>query len=154
MKLEDRLLLEETRRHFFGRCAIGVGQIALASMLNAAETKPANPMAEKPPMFPPKAKNVIFLHMAGGPSQLELFDHKPKLNQFDGQVAPDEIIKGKRFAFMDTFTKNPPRLLANRREFRQYGNSGFWFSSLLPNIATVTDDLTMIHGISTENFNH
>jgi hypothetical protein len=105
-------------------------------------------------MFPAKAKNVIFLHMAGGPSQLELFDHKPKLNQFDGQVAPDEIIKGKRFAFMDTFTKNPPRLLANRREFKQYGKSGFWVSSLLPHIATVADDLTMIHGISTENFNH
>jgi len=55
--------------------------------------------------------------MAGGPSQLEMFDHKPKLNEFDGKVAPDEIIKGKRFAFMDTFAKNPPRLLANRREF-------------------------------------
>jgi len=156
---EDRLLLSETRRHFFSKCAIGVGQIALASLLNsgkssAATTTSPNPMAEKPTMFPPKAKNIIFLHMAGGPSQLDMFDYKPALKDLDGKVAPDELIKGKRFAFMDTFTKNPPRILASHREFRQYGNSGFWVSSLLPNLATVVDDLTMIHGISTENFNH
>jgi hypothetical protein len=159
MTPEDRWLLGETRRHFFGRCAVGLGQIALAGLLTdgkagAATTKPLNPMAEKPAMFPPKAKNVIFLHMAGGPSQLDLFDYKPKLKALDGKVAPDEIMKGKRFAFMDTFTKNPPRLLGTHREFKQYGNSGFWISSLLPNIATVADDLTMVHGISTENFNH
>jgi hypothetical protein len=159
MTPEDRWLLGETRRHFFGRCAVGLGQIALAGLLTdgkagAATTKPLNPMAEKPAMFPPKAKNVIFLHMAGGPSQLDLFDYKPKLKALDGKVAPDEIMKGKRFAFMDTFTKNPPRLLGTHREFKQYGNSGFWVSSLLPNIATVADDLTMVHGISTENFNH
>jgi len=152
-------LLTETRRHFFNRCAMGVGQIALASLLNggtseAATTPVLNPMAEKPTMFPPKVKNVIFLHMAGGPSQLEMFDHKPKLKEFDGKVAPDELIKGKRFAFMDTFTKNPPRLLANHREFKQYGDSGIWVSSLLPHLSTVVDGLTMIHGISTENFNH
>src|SRR5215472_9065088 len=136
MTQEDRLLLDETRRHFFARCAIGLGQIALARMLNdgkagAATTKPVNPMAEKPTMFPPKAKNIIFLHMAGGPSQLDLFDYKPKLREFDGKIAPDEIMKGKRFAFMDTFTKNPPRLLGTHREFKQYGKSGFWVSSLL-----------------------
>jgi hypothetical protein len=156
---EDRLLLSETRRHFFNRCAIGVGQIALASLLNAgkgsaATTASQNPMAEKPTMFPPKAKNIIFLHMAGGPSQLDMFDYKPRLKDLDGKIAPDELIKGKRFAFMDTFTKNPPRILASHREFKQYGDSGFWVSSLLPNLATVVDDLTMIHGISTENFNH
>lgn len=159
MNTEDRLLLAETRRHFFRKCAIGVGQIALASLLNAgkgsaATTASQNPMAEKPTMFPPKAKNIIFLHMAGGPSQLDMFDYKPRLKDLDGKVAPDELIKGKRFAFMDTFTKNPPRILASHREFKQYGNSGFWVSSLLPNLATVVDDLTMIHGISTENFNH
>jgi Protein of unknown function (DUF1501) len=155
--MEDRILLEETRRHFFSRCAVGLGQIALASLLENGRLDAAasnNPMAEKPTMFPARAKSVIFLHMAGGPSQLEMFDHKPKLKDLDGKIAPDELIKGKRFAFMDTFTKNPPRLLANHREFRQYGNSGFWVSSLLPHLSTVVDDLTMIHGISTENFNH
>ena len=159
MTPEDRSLLGETRRHFFGKCAIGIGQIALAELLGngkaaAATTKTVNPMAEKPAMFPARVKSVIFLHMAGGPSQLDLFDYKPKLKELDGKVAPDEIMKGKRFAFMDTFTKNPPRLLGTHREFKQYGQAGFWFSSLLPNISTVADDLTMIHGISTENFNH
>jgi len=158
MTPEQRALLADTRRHFFSRCAVGVGQVALASLLNGgrgeAATVAANPMAEKPPMFPPKVKNVIFLHMAGAPSQLDMLDYKPALQKFDGKVAPDEIIKGKRFAFMDTFAKNPPRLLASHREFKQYGNAGFWFSSLLPNLAGVADDLTMIHGISAENFNH
>jgi hypothetical protein len=159
MSLEDRILLQETRRHFFSRCGVGLGQIALASLLNegrifGAAAKPANPMAPKPAHFPAKVKNVIYLFMAGAPSQIDMFDYKPKLAEHDGTVAPDEIIKGKRFAFMDTFTKNPPKLLGSRREFRQYGKSGMYFSSLLPHIATVADELTMFHGISTENFNH
>src|SRR5947209_1986327 len=136
MKSQDDLLLDDTRRHFFRRCGIGIGQIALASLLNdreiyGATAKPSNPMAARPPMFPPRVRNVIFMHMAGGPSQLELFDHKPKLAEYDGKVAPEELIKGKRFAFMDTFTKAPPRLLGNHREFRQYGQSGLWVSSLM-----------------------
>jgi len=159
MTNDERQLLFETRRHFFSRCGIGLGQIALASLLQDAKiygatAQPVNPMAPKPPMFPPKVKNVIFLHMAGAPSQFELFDYKPKLKEYDGKVAPDDLIKGKRFAFMDTFTKAPPRLLGCHREFKQYGKSGFWFSSLLPHLATLADDLTMIHGLSTENFNH
>src|SRR6185503_9901337 len=159
MSPEDRILLQQTRRHFFSRCGVGLGQVALASLLNegrifAADSKPLNPMAAKPPQFPAKVKNVIYLFMAGAPSQIDMFDYKPKLSEHDGTVAPDEIIKGKRFAFMDTFTKNPPKLLGSRREFKQYGQSGMYFSSLLPHIATVADDLTMFHGISTENFNH
>jgi hypothetical protein len=85
---------------------------------------------------------------------LELFDYKPELAKYDGKVAPDSLLKGKRFAFMDTFAKNPPKLLGTRREFKQYGQSGMYFSELLPNIAKIADELTMIHGISTENFNH
>jgi hypothetical protein len=131
MTNDQRQLLFETRRHFFSRCGIGLGQIALAALLQDAKiygaTQPVNPMAPKPPMFPPKVKNVIFLHMAGAPSQFELFDYKPKLKEYDGKVAPDDLIKGKRFAFMDTFTKAPPRLLGCHREFKQYGKSGFWF---------------------------
>ena len=72
-------------------------------------------------------KNVIYLFMAGGPSQLELFDYKPALSKYDGKVAPDSILKGKRFAFMDTFAKNPPKLLGTRREFKQYGQSAHAF---------------------------
>jgi len=155
---QDRLLLD-TRRQFFQRCGISLGQIALASLLSDGKllggaTEAVNPMRPKPPHFPAKVKNVIYLFMAGAPSQLELFDYKPALSKYDGQVAPDSILKGKRFAFMDTFAKNPPKLLGSRRKFKQYGQSGMNFSELLPNIATVADELTMIHGISTENFNH
>jgi hypothetical protein len=93
-----------TRRQFFSRCALGLGSIALASMMKeqelfGASAGPAlNPMAIKPPHFPAKAKNIIYLFMAGGPSQLELFDHKPKLQELNGQPIPDSFIEGKRFA--------------------------------------------------------
>ncbi len=102
MTPEQRLLQFETRRHFFSRCGVGVGKIALASMLggrmmSAATAKAVNPNAPKPPHFPPKVKNVIYLFMAGGPSQLELFDYKPALQQYDGKSAPESLLKGKRF---------------------------------------------------------
>jgi hypothetical protein len=159
MTPEDLSLLAATRRQFFSRCGLSLGQIALASLLSdgkmfAGPNEAANPMAPKSPHFSPKVKNVIYLFMAGAPSQLELFDYKPELAKYDGKVAPDSLLKGKRFAFMDTFAKNPPKLLCTRREFKQYGQSGMYFSELLPNIATTADELTMIHGISTENFNH
>src|SRR5438093_13693974 len=95
-----------TRRHFFGRCAMGLGGIALASLLSdkqllgAAPGASANPMAPKPPHFKARARNIIYLLMAGGPSQLELFDYKPKLAELNGQPIPQSFIEGKRFAFM------------------------------------------------------
>jgi len=155
----DEIALRQTRRHFFSRCGVGVGRIALASLLGrdalfGASTQTQNPMAPKPPHFPPKVKNVIYLFMAGAPSQLELFDYKPVLKQYDGKPAPESLLKGKRFAFMDTFTKAPPKLLGTRREFKQYGNEGLYFSELLPNIGSVADDVALISGISTDNFNH
>ena len=146
MKTEDELLQFVTRRHFFSRCTVGVGGIALASLLGAETSKQ--------PHFPARIKNVIYLFMAGGPSQLDLFDYKPKLQQFDGKAAPESLLKGKRFAFMDTFAKEPPKLLGSRREFKQHGKSGLYFSDLLPHIATVADDIAMISGVNTDNFNH
>src|SRR6266550_2693833 len=159
MTPEQRLLQFETRRHFFSRCGVGVGKIALASMLggrmmSAATAKAVNPNAPKPPHFPAKVKNVIYLFMAGGPSQLELFDYKPALQQYDGKSAPESLLKGKRFAFMDTFSKEPPKLLGTRREFKRYGKSGLYVSELLPNIGSVADDIALISGVSTDNFNH
>src|SRR3989442_273222 len=159
MTPEDRFLQFETRRHFFSRCGVGVGKIALGSllggrMMSAATTKAVNPNAPKPPHFPPKVKNVIYLFMAGGPSQLELFDYKPALQQYDGKSAPESLLKGKRFAFMDTFAKEPPKLLGTRREFKRYGKSGQYVSELLPNIGGVVDDIALISGVSTDNFNH
>ncbi len=159
MTPEDRLLQFQTRRHFFSRCGVGLGQIALASLISdgglfGATAKPANPMAPKPPHFPPKVKSVIYLFMAGAPSQLELFDYKPKLQEYDGKTAPESLLKGKRFAFMDSFTKDPPKLLGTRRQFQRYGKGGIYISELLPNIGSVADDIALISGVSTDNFNH
>jgi Protein of unknown function (DUF1501) len=159
MTLEDRLLQSETRRYFFGQCGLGLGRLALASLLGdgvarAAAATSANPAAPKAPHFPPTAKNVIYLFMAGGPSQLELFEYKPKLQEYDGKTAPESLFKGKRFAFMDTFVKEPPKLLGTRREFKQHGKSGLYVSELLPNIGSAADDIAMISGVSTDNFNH
>jgi hypothetical protein len=156
MTLEDRLLLARTRRHFFRDCGIGLGKMALASLLagrmQAARTD--NPMAAKPPHFPAKAKSVIYLFMAGGPSQFELFDYKPELQKFDGKTAPASLLEGKRFAFMDTFAKEPPKLLGTRRQFKQYGASGAWLSDLIPSIGSVIDDFAVVSGVATDNFNH
>jgi hypothetical protein len=103
---------------------------------------------------PAKADHVIYLFQCGGPSQLELFDYKPELQKYDQKTAPAELLKGKRFAFMDTFTKEPPKLLGTRREFSQHGQSGHWLSELLPNVAKVADDISFVKGLSTDNFNH
>jgi len=159
MEMDDRNLLAATRRQFFGRCAVSLGQIAMASLLTdgklfGASAKPENPMAPKQPHFPAKVKNIIYLFMAGGPSQLELFDYKPKLQEYDRQVAPESIMKGKRFAFMDTFTKSPPKLLGTQRVFQRHGKSGLYVSDLLPNISRVADDIALISAIATDNFNH
>jgi hypothetical protein len=159
MTHEERLLQLETRRHFFSRCGVGLGRTALAGLLSGgtvfgAPSSAGNPMAPKAPHFPARAKSVIYLFMAGAPSQLELFDYKPALHRFDGQPAPESILKGKRFAFMDTFAKSPPKLLASRREFQKRGQSGIWVSDLLPNIGSVADEISLVSGISTDNFNH
>ena len=97
MTPEERRLQQETRRHFFGRMGVGIGQLALTEMLAGgklfgAETKSANPMAPRAPHFAPKVKSVIFLHMAGGPSQLDLFDYKPKLNEYDSILGNNRTV--------------------------------------------------------------
>ncbi|MEO7297719.1 MAG: DUF1501 domain-containing protein [Verrucomicrobiota bacterium] len=153
-------LRETTRRQFFGKCAMGLGGIALASMLSeqnmfGGETiKLVNPLHPKPGNSPAKTKNIIYLFMAGGPSQLDLFDYKPKLNEYNGQPIPDSYLKGKRFAFMDTFAKNPPKLLGSKRKFSRRGQSGAWVSELFPHTATIVDDISLVHSCATDVFNH
>src|SRR3979411_2454675 len=111
MDLRERLLVGQTRRHFFEDCALGLGSMALGMLLGegrAAAKEPARPpppLTPRPAHFPARAKSVIYLFMAGGPSQLELFDFKPKLQQYSGEPIPDSFIEGRRVAFMDTFTK-------------------------------------------------
>ncbi|PYT25848.1 MAG: sulfatase [Acidobacteria bacterium] len=158
MDREDLLLQLETRRHFFSRCGVGLGKLALLSLLSDgsvfAEPAASNPSQAKPGHFPAKAKSVIYLFMAGGPSQFELFDFKPSLQKYNNQAVPDSLMAGKRFAFMDSFTKDKPKLLGTSRNFKRYGRSGAWVSDLLPHIAGISDDITFLKGVSTENFNH
>ncbi len=150
-------LLRLTRRQFFSRCGLGLGSIALASLMNetklfGADTALLNPMAPKAPHFPAKAKNIIFLFMAGGPSQLELFDYKPKLIDLNGQPIPQSFIEGKRFAFMDS--SHGTKLLGTRRAFKQHGQSGMWVSELFPHTSTIVDDVSFIRSCAADLFNH
>jgi hypothetical protein len=148
--------LQSTRRHFFRDCGIGLGGMALGSLLaRGALAAPAvNPLAPKKPHFEPKAKAVIFLFMAGGPSQFELFDPKPELQKLHGQPIPESFVKGKRFAFMDTFSKERPKLLGTTRKFARHGKSGAWVSECLPHFAKVVDEVAFVRSVATNVFNH
>ncbi|MCL4786258.1 MAG: DUF1501 domain-containing protein [Verrucomicrobia bacterium] len=147
-----------TRRQFFSRCALGLGGIALASLLKdqsaygATSGAALNPMAVKPTHFPAKAKNIIYLFMAGGPSQLELFDYKPRLNELNGQPIPQSFIEGKRFAFMDS--SHGTKLLGTRRQFKRHGQTGAWVSEMFPRTATIVDDVSFVKSCATDLFNH
>jgi hypothetical protein len=174
-ELRERALRDRTRRHFFADCGLGVGAMALGSLLggdrparaaDGHETDPSrprpaarlrdrhDPLAARSGHFPARARSVIFLFMAGGPSQLELFDYKPRLQDYSGRPIPDSFIQGRRFAFMDTFTREHPRLLGTTRRFARHGESGAWVSELLPNLARVVDDLTFVKSAATDVFNH
>ena len=154
----DNVLRDLTRRHFFSRCSMGVGSLALASLMagRGLGAAPApqfgNPLQPKPTHFPAKAKNVIFLFMAGGPSQLDMFEHKPLLTQLNGKPIPESYTAGKRFAFMDSSHRSD--LLGSRRSFQQYGQSGKWVSDLLPYTAGMVDDITLVTTCKTDLFNH
>jgi hypothetical protein len=150
-------LQQITRRQFFGRSGLGLGSIALASLLNertfgASTASLANPMAPKQPHFAPRAKNIIYLFMAGGPSQLELFDYKPKLIELNGQPIPQSFIEGKRFAFMGS--SHGTKLLGTRRAFKRAGQMGMWVSELFPHTATIVDDVSFVMSCATNLFNH
>ncbi|MDX2151956.1 MAG: DUF1501 domain-containing protein [Bryobacteraceae bacterium] len=134
-------LQDFTRRHFFRSAGFGIGSLALSSLVNGA-----NPATH----HPARAKRVIFLFMAGAPSQLDLFDYKPKLNQFDGQPVPADLIKGERFAFI----QGTPRLLGSPHAFAKHGASGAELSHLLPHTAKIADDIAIIKSLSTTQFNH
>jgi hypothetical protein len=159
----------ETRRHFFGGCGLGVGALALGELLRAdgsagracaaesAASDPfdaslGNPLAVRPPHFPARARRVIYLFMAGGPSQLDLFDHKPELAARSGQPIPTSFVEGKRFAFMDS--SHRVDLLGSKRSFARHGQSGAWVSDLLPNLAGVIDRFCIVKGCQTDLFNH
>lgn len=138
-----------TRRHFFRQATgFGIGGAALASLMQ--ERLFAQAARQLAPHVAPKATRVIFLFMAGAPSQLDLFDNKPALRKYDGQEIPAEIVKGERFAFI----KGTPRLLGSPYEFRRHGQSGHEISDLLPHTASIADDITIVKSMSTTQFNH
>jgi hypothetical protein len=156
MDLREEILKYRTRRQFFKDCSTGLGTIALASLLNenlfALPPAIANedPLAPKKPHFPAKAKNVIYLHMAGAPSTLDLFDYKPKLNELNGKPCPESYIRGQQFAFI----KGTPKLLGTPHPFAKHGKSGQEMSSVLPHLATVADEIAIIRSMYTDQFNH
>jgi hypothetical protein len=151
--MDARILREITRRHFFKQSGFGIGGLALSTLLNDRlfAQQADNPLAMRAPHFAPKAKNVIYLFMAGAPTQVDLFDNKPALQKHDGQEIPPEFIpKGERFAFI----KGTPRLLGSPFTFKRYGQSGAELSQLLPQLATIADDIAIVRSMHTTQFNH
>lgn len=126
---QEAYLRLHTRRHFLKESAMGLGALAMGSLLGGCGGNsnaiapvafdPAHPLLPKPPQFAGKAKSVIYLHMAGAPSQLELFDYKPELMKMDGQDCPPSLLAGKKFAFIS----GVPKMLGPQARFAQHGES-------------------------------
>jgi hypothetical protein len=145
----NSLALSVTRRHFFGTCGVGVGKAALASLL-VGQTRGADTITSKAPHFPAKAKRVIHLFMAGAPSQLDLFDYKPKLTELEGKPLPPSVIGNQRYAFI----RSDAGVLGPRFKFARHGKSGAELSEMLPHLAKVVDDICIIKSMRTDQFNH
>jgi hypothetical protein len=150
----SRSLRELTRRHFFRQGGFGIGALGLSSLLEerlfAAGLGDADPRSPKPLQFAPKAKRVIYLFMAGAPSQVDLFDPKPQLKRHDGEPIPEELVKGERFAFI----KGTPRLLGSPYAFEKVGRSGLEVSELLPHFKSIADEVAVLRSLQTTQFNH
>jgi len=163
---ELAFLQARTRRHFLRNLGGGLGTLFLGTLASklipsakaaGAETAALDfsrdarsPLSPLPPQFPAKVRRVIYLHMAGAPSQLELFEHKPELKRFDGQDCPASFLAGKRFAFIS----GVPKLLGSQYPFHQAGQSGQWISDRLPHIERCVDDICFIKSMRTDQFNH
>ncbi|MEK0446051.1 MAG: hypothetical protein RLZZ399_1372 [Verrucomicrobiota bacterium] len=143
-----------TRRHFFSECGVGVGKIALASLLSphlhAASAAKSGSMAPIAPHHAPKAKRVIHLFMAGAPSQLDLFDYKPELKKLEGKPLPPSVIGGQRYAFI----RPDAAVLGPQFSFSKHGQCGAEISEMLPNLGKVVDDICLIKSVTTDQFNH
>ncbi|HEY1598114.1 MAG TPA: DUF1501 domain-containing protein [Pirellulales bacterium] len=154
--MTNEILQQVTRRHFFSDCRVGLGALALGQFLGdgqrlSASVPDVQGAVTKAPHFPPRAKSVIYLFMAGAPSQFELFDYKPELQRRDGETAPDSLFpKDKSFAFIG----KGATLLGTRRKFAKRGECGMEISELLPHTAAMADELCWIKGMKTDVFNH
>lgn len=153
-------LTEITRRHFLQNLSTGVGGLALAGLMGGCSSlfekkqnvvsSSNNPLLVKLPHYKPRAKRVIYLHMAGAPSQLEMFDYKPELHKLDNQDCPQSFLDGKRFAFI----KGVPKMMGPKATFKQYGQTGTLLSENIPFLSEVVDDLCMVKSMYTNEFNH
>lgn len=153
----DQTLRYFTRRHFLMDCVKGLGAAAFTSFLASCGSSgktlldaAGNPMAPRVPQFPARAKSVIYLHMAGAPSQLELFDYKPALQKLHNQLCPQSLLEGKKFAFI----RGVPKMLGPQAVFAQHGESRAWISDHLPHFATMADDVSFLKAVQTDQFNH
>ena len=156
-ELNYRVNEYRTRRHFLQACGSGLGAIWLGLQRKASAAEAGapphdtdNPLSAIDPPLNAKVKRVIFLHMIGAPSQLELFDYKPELERLDGKDCPKEFLEGKRFAFI----QGTPQMLGPQYPFAQHGESGAWVSDRLPHFANHVDDVCFIKTMQTDQFNH
>lgn len=145
-----------SRRHFLWESAAGLGATALGTLLGSCSTKRSalemalDPMSPRPPHFAAKAKSVIYLHMAGAPSQLETFDFKPALQKLHNQDCPPSLLEGKKFAFI----RGVPKMLGPQAKFQQHGESRAWVSEYLPHFSSVVDEVSFLKAVTTDQFNH
>ena len=155
----NKYFLNNNRRHFLKNIGFGIGGLALGSMLDPFNFGDSNSISKLHsgslplPHFAPKAKRVIYLFQSGGPSQLDLFDYKPYLNKFRGMDLPDSIRKGQRLTGMTSNQSKFP-LTGSLYDFKQYGESRAWVSSLMPNVSKIVDELCFIKSMHTEAINH
>ncbi|UNZ00244.1 DUF1501 domain-containing protein [Zhouia spongiae] len=154
----------QTRRHFIKECVAGMGGIALSSLFFSCNgffdpkknskmslsERDLNPLATLAPPFPPKIKSVIYLHMAGAPSQLEMFDYKPDLYKLHNESCPESFLEGRKFAFI----RGVPKLLGPQAKFSRVGESGNWVSDYLPHFKKVADEVAFLKAVNTDQFNH
>ena len=157
MKDQEDRCAAITRRYFLSQSSLGLGAMALSVLLNKnllAQSSQAgsavNPLVPKPPHFAPKAKSIIYLFMSGAPSQLDLFEYKPKLAELDGKKISEELIRGERFAFL----RGVPQVLASPYKFQQQGQTGAYLSELVPHLREIVDDITFVRSMHTDEFNH
>src|ERR1041384_2126890 len=153
MLLDSCSLQSLSRREVFRRNGLGFGALALNALL-ARDSIRAAPiesiMSPRAPQFAPRARSVIFLHMVGGPSHVDSFDPKPALNQWDGQPVPEEFIKGIQFGFI----KGRPALMGSPYKFARHGQCGLEVSEQFPHLAGIADEITVVRGMVTDEFNH
>jgi hypothetical protein len=150
-------LADVTRRHFLSGSGLGLGALALSTLMGKdsradVAINAMQPLAERRPQFAPRAKQIIYLHLTGSPPNLDVYDYKPELVKRDGQDCPQQFLAGKTFAF----TSGTPKLMGTPRKFAQYGQSGTWLSDAVPNLQApdIVDELCFIHSMNTDQFNH